>query len=165
MPQAPTDLDLQAASDTGISTIDNITSDTTPSLTLTCETNSIVKLYKNDQAYNANQVLVQAACAAASGGVITLTSPSALTDGTYSFVTTQTDVAGNKSPTSTPLSITIDTVAPVAPADPTLDTTSGRNFDYSSTMKIVIGTFPSVKVTCTPGEKITLYNGSSVLAS
>lgn len=114
-PQAPADLDLQAASDTGISTTDNITSDTTPSIALKCEPNSTVKLYKNSQAYNNDQPLVQAPCTVASEGTVTLTPPSALTDGTYSLIATQTDIAGNKSPNSTPLSITIDTVSPAVP--------------------------------------------------
>jgi len=109
-PPAPNNLDLQIASDSGISNTDNTTSDKTPSITVGCELNSAVKLYNNAT------LLASNTCTVASAGTITLTPTTALTDGTYTFTVKQTDIAGNISSASAPLSVTIDTVAPASPA-------------------------------------------------
>ncbi|WP_173977550.1 DUF4347 domain-containing protein, partial [Magnetospirillum sp. LM-5] len=45
-PSAPTGLDLVSASDTGFSTTDNVTSDTTPTITGTSEAGATVRLYE-----------------------------------------------------------------------------------------------------------------------
>lgn len=104
-PVAPSLPDLDIVSDTGISTSDNITSDTTPSFTMTCETGTTVTLDDGTTSYTG-------VCAA---GTVTINVSPALIDGIYSFNVSQTDDAGNTSTTAGPLSVTIDTVAPSAP--------------------------------------------------
>ncbi|WP_337879466.1 DUF4347 domain-containing protein, partial [Rheinheimera sp.] len=111
-PNAPSAPDLAAGSDTGTSSTDNITNDTTPTLTGTAETGSTVTLYRDGS--------VALDSATASGGSWSITSP-ALSEGSYTLTAKAVDAAGNESVASAGLALTIDTTAPAAPAAPTLD--------------------------------------------
>ncbi|MFO1480417.1 MAG: Ig-like domain-containing protein [Turneriella sp.] len=104
---APGAPDLQAASDTGSSSTDNITNDTTPTFDISCVTGSVVQLYSDAVATGTS-----ATCASST---VTLTA-GALAAGSRSITAVQTDPAGNASPASSALSITIDTGTPSAPA-------------------------------------------------
>ena len=111
-PAAPTTPDLLAASDSGASSTDNVTSVATPTFTGTAEANATVTLFNGVTAIGSGQ-----ASAAGAWSIAT----SALADGTHAITAQATDLAGNVGAASTPLSVTIDTTAPLAhhpgPAD------------------------------------------------
>ena len=111
-------LDLATLSDTGASTTDNLTSDTTPDISTNCENNATVRLYR------AGSTLIGSGVC--SSGTVTITS-STLADGSHTITARQTDLAGNTSSASAGLSITVDTTGPsvsfTTPAN--LDTASG----------------------------------------
>jgi hypothetical protein len=97
-PSAP---DLVASSDTGQSDTDNITRDNTPTLTGTAEVDSLVTV---------SDAIGPLGTATAIAGVWTLTPALVLIDGVYSFTVRATDVAGNVSTNSDPLTpVTVDT--------------------------------------------------------
>ncbi|QEP42894.1 hypothetical protein D5085_07010 [Ectothiorhodospiraceae bacterium BW-2] len=113
-PAAPT-IDLLASSDTGTSSTDNLTSDNTPTIRIRLQgtgssapvVGDIVKLYDGT-------TLVGTAILTATNitnGYVDITS-SPLSNGTHTFKSTVTDQAGNISPDSATLSITIDTTPP-----------------------------------------------------
>ncbi|HJS14018.1 MAG TPA: Ig-like domain-containing protein, partial [Rheinheimera sp.] len=104
-PAAPSTPDLAAGSDTGGSSTDNITSDTTPTLTGTAEANSTVTLYDTDG------TTALGTTPADGSGNWSITS-SALDDDSHTLRVKATDAAGNESDASTGLSVTIDTAAP-----------------------------------------------------
>src|SRR5207302_863552 len=103
---APTTPDLVAASDSGVSNTDNLTNVTKPTFTGTAEAGSTVSLFDGTTAIGTGN--------ATSAGVWTITA-STLADGTHSITAKATDAAGNISPASSALSVTIDTsiIAPV----------------------------------------------------
>jgi hypothetical protein len=124
---APSAPDLDAASDTGASNIDNATSDTTPTFNGTgAEAGATVTLFAGAAAVGT--------AVADGGGAWSITS-SVLTDGAYTFTTKQTDLAGNTSAASTGLAVTIDTAPPAAPSAPdmTAATDSGTQNDDNIT--------------------------------
>ena len=106
-PAAPTTPDLTAASDSGVSSTDNVTNDTTPTFTGTAEAGSAVTLFDGATA-------VGSAVATATGSWSITTA--ALASGVQNFTAEATDVAGNVSPMSGALPVTIDTTTPVVTA-------------------------------------------------
>ncbi|MFO1480420.1 MAG: Ig-like domain-containing protein [Turneriella sp.] len=80
---APGAPDLQAASDTGSSSTDNITNDTTPTFDISCVTGSVVQLYSDAVATG-----TFATCASST---VTLTA-GALAAGSRSITAVQTDL-------------------------------------------------------------------------
>src|SRR6185369_14328188 len=113
-PGAPV-VDLVAASDTGASSTDDKTSDTTPTLRVSftgtgasaVAAADVVKLYDG-------AALVGSATLAATdiaAGWVEITS-SALAEGTRSFTATVTDAAGNVSGASAALAVVVDATAP-----------------------------------------------------
>lgn len=117
-PVAPDTPDLVTSSDTGASTTDNLTFDFTPDISVNCEDNATVNLYR------AGSTLIGSGTC--SSGTVTITSAT-LAEGSHTITAQQTDLAGNTSPASTGLTITIDTSAPsVSLTSPsTGSTTSG----------------------------------------
>ncbi len=107
-PNAPSTPDLTDASDTGISSSDNITKIKTPTFTGTAEPGSTVKLFSDG-------TQVGSATAAAATGAWQITS-TALVDGTRQITARATDAAGNVSAISTALALVIDTAAPTVAA-------------------------------------------------
>jgi len=103
-PDAPTGLDLVASSDLGYYDDDNITADTTPTLAAEAETQALVQFYAAD-------VLVGEGVATSPVSVTT----TELVDGDHVLTATATDLAGNVSGPSDPLTITIVTVLPEEP--------------------------------------------------
>jgi uncharacterized delta-60 repeat protein len=97
---APT---LPAASDTGISSTDGVTSVTKPTLNFVVPAGYYADLYLNGVAYGAGYI---------SGGTYTATT--ALPDGTYSFTYAVIDAAGNLSAQSPAIALRVDTTAPTA---------------------------------------------------
>ncbi|WP_080940066.1 Ig-like domain-containing protein [Chromobacterium violaceum] len=103
-PAVPSGLALSAASDTGSSHSDGMTSNNQPTVQGTAEAGSTVTVYVDGTA-------VGTATADGSGAwSYNLSSP--LTDGNHSIRATATDAAGNISGQSTGYNITVDTAAP-----------------------------------------------------
>ncbi|CAG9297436.1 cadherin domain-containing protein [Celerinatantimonas diazotrophica] len=133
-PSVPSTPDLSAASDTGISSTDHITNDTTPTFTVTGVANgATITLFNdanNDGVVDTGETL---ATGTASSTSIQLTS-SALTSGTYNIKAIQ-NVGGTDSAATSAQSVTIDTTAPtetIASATFSADTTAngGTNSDF-----------------------------------
>jgi hypothetical protein len=103
-PAAPSAPDMTSGTDTGASSSDNITRNTTPVFTGTAESGATVTLYDSD----GTTVL---GTTTATGGVWSITA-SALAAGSHSLTAKATDAAGNTSTASSPLVVTIDTTAP-----------------------------------------------------
>lgn len=145
-PGAPGAPDMAASSDTGISASDNITSDTVPEFNGTCTSGEVINLYLN------SSLTDSAACI---GGIYTLTSVSPLANNSYTAVVTATDLAGNESTTSSALSLTIDTLAPVALSAP--DMLASSDSGASDTDNVTQVTTPSFSGSCNAGDTVLLY--------
>lgn len=105
-PTAPGTPDLHADSDNGSSNTDNLTSDTTPTLTGSgAVANGTVTLYSGSTEIGTTT--------ADASGNWSFTPSSDLAAGTHSITVTTTDAAGNVSAASAALSLNIDTSAPV----------------------------------------------------
>ena len=94
---------LDAASDSGVSNSDRVTSDNTPTLSGTAENGSTVTLYDG-------ATLLGTVTAGSTGWSYTT---GALSNSNHVFTVTATDTAGNVSTASSALTITVDTAAPV----------------------------------------------------
>ncbi len=94
--------DLSAGSDTGSSNTDNVTSDTTPQFTGTCESGSVVT-----QISSTNGSL--SPTGSCSGGAYDITVSTVLSQDSHDFTATQADVAGNTSAPSGILEVKIVT--------------------------------------------------------
>src|SRR5439155_79465 len=145
-PAAPSTPDLATASDSGASSSDNVTSDSTPSFGGSAEPNSTVDLY-------AGATLVGSGSADGSGNW-SITS-SLLADGSYSLTAKATDLAGNTGPASGSLSVTIDTAAPAAPSTPDLTTASDSGASNSD--DITSDSTPSFAGTAENGSSVQLF--------
>ncbi len=105
-PAAPSKPDLAAGSDSGSSDADDVTNVATPTLEGTAEPNSSVELFTDGNSLGTAD--------ADANGAWSFTPAEALDDGTYQVTAKVTDAAGNESPASATLSVTVDTVAPSA---------------------------------------------------
>jgi cyclophilin family peptidyl-prolyl cis-trans isomerase len=151
-PPVPTNIDLEAASDTGSSNTDNLTSDTTPTITGNTEANSLVQLFSSLVTGAVGEVI-------ANGGTFTITT-SALAANSHNITARATDVAGNVSDASTPLPVVIDTTAPVTPTlalAPISNT--GATDDHLTTNPTVI-----LEGETEPGASVTLRRGETTLS-
>ncbi|MCU8039933.1 Ig-like domain-containing protein [Shewanella sp. SM69] len=104
-PLAPSGLDLATASDSGISSTDNLTSDTTPTLTGNAEANSAVTLMSSIDG-------VLGTTTADGSGNWSFTTPLLTSNSAHNITATATDVAGNTGAVSTALVLTLDTQIP-----------------------------------------------------
>ncbi|MCH7373184.1 Ig-like domain-containing protein [Aeromonas sp. MR16] len=135
-PAAPSVPDLQVASDSGLSSTDNITSDNTPTVSGTsAEAGATVTLY------DTNGTTVLGTTIAALDGSWTITS-STLTSGAHTLTAKVTDWAGNISPASAGLVVTIDTsvAAPVVSAVTADNGSSGTDEITNDTTLVINGT-------------------------
>jgi hypothetical protein len=108
-PAQPGAPDLAAASDTGSSSSDNVTSDSTPLLGGSgAEPGSTITVISDIGGVLGTTV-------ADAFGNWTFTPGAPLADGNHTITVTATDAQGNVSVASPPLAITIDTTAPTAP--------------------------------------------------
>jgi VCBS repeat-containing protein len=109
-PAAPSTPDLAAASDTGSSSTDDKTNDTTPSFTGSAEAGATVTIFDGTtQVGNAT---------ANSSGAYDITTSGALGQGDHDISAKATDAAGNTSPASGVLEVKIDTTPPGLPGIP-----------------------------------------------
>ncbi|MEE2730745.1 MAG: Ig-like domain-containing protein [Pseudomonadota bacterium] len=145
-PSAPATPDLSAASDTGSSSTDNITADTTPTITGTAEANSTLTLTSSVDG-------VVGTTSADGGGNWSITA-TVLTEGAHSLTATATDSSGNTSSASSALSVTIDTSAPVAPSAP--DLAAGSDSGVSNSDDITNDTTPTLTGTAEANSTVTL---------
>ncbi len=107
--------DLQAASDTGISNTDNITSQNLPTFDIQCtEIGSTIILYSDNPAPNSMIGIHSFTLIGTDGATVTVV----LTDGIHNISYTETDPAGNESAHSPALAVTIDTSIIPAPVTP-----------------------------------------------
>ncbi|WP_442795366.1 YDG domain-containing protein [Pelobium manganitolerans] len=146
-PDAPGTPDLATASDSGSSSTDNLTNNTTPEFTGTTALNTIVNVYDGSTLLGAATV---------SGTSWNYTSTS-LTEGSHSITAKATDIAGNVSSASVALAITIDVTAPAIPTgfsvteentQNTLNWTANGESDLN-TYKIYSGTTANPTVSLT----------------
>jgi hypothetical protein len=107
IPAAPAKPDLADDSDSGGNKTDNLTNVTTPIFTGTAEAGSTVEIFADDSASLGTTDADQ-------GGNWSFKVPDdkALSDGTHSITAKATDKAGNVSPASEALLVTVDTAAP-----------------------------------------------------
>jgi hypothetical protein len=110
-PPPPPKPDLRASSDSGQSSTDDVTSDTTPTLDGTATPGLVVQIRDGTTA------VVGTAVASATDGTYTITT-STLPQGTRLLRATATDAAGNTSPVGTFLAITVDSVGPALTVPP-----------------------------------------------
>ena len=101
-PLVPSAPDLVAASDSGSSSSDNYTNDTTPTFTGIAENGSTVRLYADG---------TEVGSVAVAGGAYSITA-SALANGAYTMTTKAEDTDVDVSDAATGISVTIDTSAP-----------------------------------------------------
>src|SRR4029077_12858890 len=113
-PAAPSAPDLAAAADTGASSTDNVTQLATLNFTGTAQTGSTVTILSDGIAVGSG---------IATGASYSITT-AALAAGTHSITATASDPAGNVSPVSAALAVTVDTTPPPAPSVPDLDAAS-----------------------------------------
>jgi large repetitive protein len=135
-PDTPASPVLDTNSDTGLSAIDGITKISTPVLTGVAEAGSKVEIF--DEAKS-----VGSATAGADGKYSITTS--ALTDGSHKLTVKATDLAGNTSTASLPLTVVTDTVGPAAPV---VSTKSGA----------VSTNAPTVAGTAEAGATVMIYD-------
>jgi subtilisin-like proprotein convertase family protein len=119
-PVTPTDVDLQAISDTGSSQTDNITNANSLSFTISGVTaGAFVELYRDDSPTTpVDRKLV------AANGTIDLADIGPVPVGKRTYTARQVDIAGNTSALSLPLDVTVNRTPPPTPPIPDLDASS-----------------------------------------
>ncbi|MHB9049161.1 MAG: Ig-like domain-containing protein [Pirellulales bacterium] len=152
-PATPLPPDLQAASDTGVSNTDNITSDSTPTFSLSLPSGSYGRFYRDGVQISGDYEV--------SGSYTAPLHP----DGTYEYALAAVDRAGNVSGLSSRLAVTIDTAIPATP-DLAADSDSGvssndnltnrDNSDSGKSLQFAVGNTIA-------GATVTLYaNGVAI---
>uniref|UniRef100_A5WEB0 Uncharacterized protein n=1 Tax=Psychrobacter sp. (strain PRwf-1) TaxID=349106 RepID=A5WEB0_PSYWF len=158
-PVAPTTApDMTAATDTGTSDTDNLTSDTTPDFTVATPTDGTPVLIVDG-------VEVPATVKDNGDGTSTLTPTKPLTEGEHTVAVATKDPAGNVSDPSAALPVTIDTKPPVAPTTAP-DMTAATDTGISDTDNLTSDTTPDFTVaTPTDGTPVLIVDGVEVPAT
>ncbi|KUM04440.1 hypothetical protein Cv017_14550, partial [Chromobacterium subtsugae] len=146
-PSAPTVTGLTAATDTGSSSSDGVTSDNTPTVQGTAEANSTVTLYVDGTAVGTTT--------ADNTGAWFYNVSSSLADGNHSIRATATDTAGNVSSQATAYSVTIDTATPTTPAISGLTTATDTGSSHSD--GITSDNTPTLQGTAPANSTVTVY--------
>jgi subtilisin-like proprotein convertase family protein len=105
-------------------------------------------------------VVVNQASGPGTAGVVTITDPGPIPDGDHIYTATQTDGAGNVSPVSGSLKVTIDSVAPTTPPKPSLLLADDTGTQGDNTTSV---TRPHLTGTAEPLSTILLYDSSDNL--
>ena len=135
-PSAPTGLALATASDTGVSSSDGITKDTTPTIDLTgLEVgNKVIVTASKPGSPDVTCVIANVTGASES---CTFATPLS-SDGEWTFTAVQVDDAGNSSVASSPMTMQLDTSAGVAltsvPAATGTSATAATSFTFTATL-------------------------------
>ncbi|MDQ2911095.1 MAG: Ig-like domain-containing protein, partial [Actinomycetota bacterium] len=143
---------LDAASDSGASSSDGITNDSTPTFTGNAEPNAAMKVFDG--------TALKGTASADGAGSYSVTS-SLLADGVHSMSTSASDLAGNESARSGPRSVTIDTVAVAGVPDLAAASDSGS----SSSDDLTNDSTPTIVGTAEPSAAVTLYADGIVRGS
>ncbi|EWH09365.1 fibronectin type III domain protein, partial [Catenovulum agarivorans DS-2] len=151
-PDAPSTPDLDAGSDTGLSSTDNVTNNTTLTLSGTAESGSTVTLY-SDQVDGGTTVI---GTGTATGGNWQITTTALASGITHSITAKATDASSNESSSSSGLNVTIDTVAPSAPSTP--DLSAATDTGDSNTDNLTNDTTPTFTGSGPNGGAITLIS-------
>jgi Bacterial Ig-like domain len=162
----PATPDLAITSDTGISGIDNVTKNVTPTFISNGVNGNTVSIFadlNNDGVLNAGDLILGNAIVNA--GSATITTSSALPEGLYNVRAIQTDLAGNVSAASSTLPVRIDTTAPVTNFA-TLDLITGDDTGTSSSDNATNKTAYTINAEgLEPGATARLMEGTVVVAS
>ncbi|MFE1602191.1 Ig-like domain-containing protein [Methylobacterium sp. ID0610] len=153
-PSAATGLALAPGSDVGSSNTDRITRIAMPALIGSAEANGTVTLFDGSTAIGT--------ATAGGTGLFTVAAGTSLTHGQHSLRVTVTDVAGNTGAASNPLSVTIDTVAPVLSP---LALTAATDTGVSSTDGITRTVTPTVTGTTEANSTVTLLDGGTAIGT
>ncbi len=157
-PSDPTGLDLVAASDSGVNNDDltNLTSVVITGAAGSAEPNAEVILSSNLDG-------VVGTAQAAADGSWSITAP--LTENTHSLTATATDLAGNRSLASAPLTLEVDTTPPAAPGAPTLNG-AANDTGASPTDGVTNNPNPTISGTgAEPGSTVELFHGTTSLGT
>ncbi|SDH13643.1 MULTISPECIES: Ig-like domain-containing protein [unclassified Duganella] len=146
---------LDPLSDTGISQTDNLTNDTTPTLSFMTEANATVALYVNGQLLTSTK--------ADANGLWTYTMAALASNTTYNLSVTVTDLAGNVSKQSPALALVLDTALPATPAAP--DLLAASDSGPSTTDNITNVVLPTFVGKAELNATVTLYEGTVVIGS
>ncbi len=149
---APGTPDLLTASDTGRLTNDNVTSDATPAISADGEENGdavTVTARKSDG--------TTATCSYTKSPTVNSCDLPNLSDGDWRITTSKVDQAGNASPASVPLDITVDTAAPAAPGAP--DLLPASDSGTSNTDNLTNDVTPAVSGGNVPDGSTVTING------
>lgn len=154
-PDAPT-IDMISASDTGVSNVDDITSNTRPTITGTGINGDTITLK------DANGHVIGTTIVANGHWSITPSSP--LADGSQLLEATATDPSGN---TSTPaiLSISIDTAAPAITLTSVEDDIAGGVVGVLSNASVTNDSKPTLTFTAERGSVVKVYDGTTLLGT
>ena len=152
-PAVPSTPVLDASTDSGL-VGDNLTNFTRPRFDGTAEASSTVTIYSGGAAVGSG---------VATGGVYQITITTALTpDGVFNITAQAANPAGNASPMSGALALTIDTTPPTAPLTPVLDpsTDSGVVGD-----NITNFAKPQFDGKAGPGSTVTIYSDGAAVGT
>lgn len=152
-PAAPAAPALATLSDSGSSSTDRVTNDSTPTFIGTAEAGSMVALFDG---------AVQVGSSTATGEGYSVTA-SLLSDGVHTLTVTATDPFGNASPASPGVLVTIDTSIPPAPSTP--DMASGSDSGSSQADNITNVATPTFSGTAESGSTVTLFDGATQVGS
>jgi hypothetical protein len=153
-PGAPSAPDMTAGTDTGTSSTDNISGNTTPTFTGTAEANATVTLYDTDGTTSLGT-------ATADGSGNWSITASTLSAGSHTVTAKATDAAGNVSSASSGLAVTID---PTAPAVSSVGVPANGSYKAGTTLSFTVNTSESVIVDTSGGTpRLALTIGSSTV--
>ncbi|ALV91137.1 Ig-like domain-containing protein [Pantoea vagans] len=149
---------LVAANNNGSTAVtipnNGVTNDNTPLLSGSGEVGAIVKVYDGSVLLGSTTV--------GSNGTWSLISGT-LSNGTHTINVTQTDAAGNVSPTASTI-MTIDTVAPTASSLTITDDTGSTPVSLANGA-YTKDTTPTLSGTAEVGAVVTIYDGATILGS
>ncbi len=155
-PAAPS-LDLATASDSGVSTSDNITSDNTPDIVVTIGSEAGLTVSMSDDASGSYSSPTDN-----TDGTYTFALSSALSDATRAFSASAMDTAGNSSSSSSSLSVTVDTTAPTATLSGNGSTQSASPFDLTATFSEAVSNVDDTDFTPSGGTLSGTATSSTV---
>ena len=152
---APGTPDLAMDSDTGLSNVDNITQDNTPRFTGICSDGDKISLTSN---LNGALSPADTLC---TGGLYNILVVSPLSDGVHNITANAIDPAGNTSPASGAIGVTIDTAPPTVPGTP--DLVAGSDTGTSDSDNITSDITPQFVGNCAQGDTITINSSTNGL--
>ena len=152
---APTQT-LSAGSDTGSSSSDQVTKDSSPTMSGTAEIGAGLTVVFTPATGTPVTVTTQA-----DGSGVWSVTPAVLADGQWTVTATQIDRAGNGPSPAASTTLTIDTVVPVAPgialtaaSDTGISNSDHNTSDTTPTFSSTAEPFARVTVTCTKGSTV-----------